>query len=173
MQGRKPIPSDIKRAAGNPGRRPLNEAEPVYTVPQRVPYAPRHLSEDGKRAWGVIAPVLMGARVLSTADLIALELCCDSYGRWISARRKLSDKGEVIDGEHGSYQNPWLAVANRAHEQTLKLLAEFGMTPSSRTRVHTLDAPRQMSLAELLFESATGQDVMVGDETGDGETSAD
>lgn len=32
-------------------------------------------------------------------------------------------------------QNPWLQVANKALEQMHKLLAEFGLTPASRSRV--------------------------------------
>jgi P27 family predicted phage terminase small subunit len=32
-------------------------------------------------------------------------------------------------------QNPMLAIANKAQEQCLKILAEFGLTPSSRSRI--------------------------------------
>jgi P27 family predicted phage terminase small subunit len=184
MRGRKPLPSDIKRANGNPGKRQLNDGEPVYTVPTATPYAPRYLSAVAQREWGRAAALLMRARVLTEADLTALALYCDAYGRWIEARAKLADQGLVIEARakldenglaimdvKGSYQNPWLFVANKAHEQMLKLLAEFGMTPSSRTRIKAVEGSRQLSLAELLFESATGQDVMVGDEASDeGET---
>ena len=165
MKGRKPKPSGVKRAEGNPGRRALNESEPVYTVPERVPYAPRFLSAEAKREWNRAATLLMRARVLTAVDLTALALYCDAYGLWIEARKETAERGAVIQGDKGLYQNPWLFVANKAHEQMLKLMAEFGMTPSSRTRIKAVESDRQMSLAELLFESATGQDVMVGEET--------
>lgn len=33
-------------------------------------------------------------------------------------------------------QSPFLAIANKAFEQMRAMLVEFGMTPSSRSRVH-------------------------------------
>lgn len=57
------------------------------------------------------------------------------------------------------YQNPWLAVANRAWEQLRKVEAEFGMTPSSRSRVTAVSSYKQLSLAEQLgFMVATDGD---------------
>lgn len=148
--------------------------EPVYTVPEQVPYAPRNLDEVAQRKWRRLAPLLMQARVLTEADLLALELLCHAYGRWIEARKKVTEQSAVLTGDKGQYQNPWVFQENKAHEQILKLCSEFGMTPSSRTRVNTVDGSRQLSLAELLFESATGMDVSVGDEeTGDVEAEAE
>jgi len=37
--------------------------------------------------------------------------------------------------EGGLYQNPWLAVANRAGETVAKLAAAMGLDPTSRSRV--------------------------------------
>jgi len=169
MRGRKPIPSNIKRANGNPGKRPLDVNEPVYTVPEQVPYAPRGLDKAAQCKWRQLAPFMMKVRVLTEADFLALELLCHSYGRWIEARKKVAEEGAVLTGDKGGqYQNPWVFQENKAHEQILKLCSEFGMTPSSRTRVSIVDGSRQLSLAELLFESATGQDVAIGDEEPDG-----
>ena len=39
-------------------------------------------------------------------------------------------------------QSPYLAIANKAMEQMRAMLTEFGMSPSSRTRVH-VTPPRQ------------------------------
>lgn len=40
-------------------------------------------------------------------------------------------------------QSPFLAIANKALEQMTKLMIEFGMTPSSRTRVHAIGAEKE------------------------------
>ena len=189
MRGRKPKASEMKRAAGNPGRRALNDAEPVYTVQEHAPYAPRHLSAEAKREWRRVAAVLARARVLTEADLAALAAYCQAWGRWVSAERKVAELGEVLQGARraqrgekrdddpecgpapgGFYQNPYLTVANKAMEQMVKIAAEFGMTPSSRTRVKTVGGPQEKSLAEILFEGATGQDVTVGSEAEDAAT---
>ena len=47
-RGRKPKPTETKRRAGNPGNRPLNEAEPTATP--GAPPRPDHLDEDGRAA---------------------------------------------------------------------------------------------------------------------------
>jgi hypothetical protein len=45
-------------------------------------------------------------------------------------------------------QSPYLAIANKAQEQMVKIMIEFGMTPSSRSRVHTtpLHGPSALAL---------------------------
>jgi phage terminase small subunit len=52
-------------------------------------------------------------------------------------------------------QSPYLAVANKAMEQMRALLAEFGMSPSSRTRVHaTPQVDEQDELEQWLRKGA-------------------
>ena len=47
--GRKPTPTTLKELKGNPGRRPLNEAEPKPAA--RLPSPPAHLSRSARREW--------------------------------------------------------------------------------------------------------------------------
>jgi len=151
MKGRKPKPAALRRAQGNPGKRPIPE-EPQLRRPARAPYAPRWLSEEAKAEWRRIAPLLLEAGLLTEADYTALALYCQAYARWRKAEEKLAEQGEILESARGGlYQNPWLAVANRAWDQIRKSLAEFGMTPSSRLRVAVAREPEK-SLAELLFE---------------------
>jgi P27 family predicted phage terminase small subunit len=49
------------------------------------------------------------------------------------------------------YQNPFLAVANRAMKQMRDFLTEFGMTPSSRSRVSSGLPPVRGEKAERFF----------------------
>ena len=55
----------------------------------------------------------------------------------MNAERNLKKYGEVILSPDKKFpvQSPYLAIANKAIEQMLKILIEFGMTPSSRSRV--------------------------------------
>ena len=61
MAGRKPKPTEMKRAQGNPGRRPLNNNEPK---PTGIPQCPSHLNEVAKREWRRIAPELIALGLL-------------------------------------------------------------------------------------------------------------
>jgi P27 family predicted phage terminase small subunit len=49
------------------------------------------------------------------------------------------------------YQNPYLAVANRAMKQMRDFLTEFGMTPSSRSRVSSSLPPPGDEKRERFF----------------------
>jgi P27 family predicted phage terminase small subunit len=47
-------------------------------------------------------------------------------------------------------QNPWLSIANKAFDQMMKLMTEFGMTPSSRSRVKTIQPKTPSGVKRLL-----------------------
>ena len=57
-----------------------------------------------------------------------------------------------VSGKGNPYQNPLLSVANAAWEQIRKMLAEFGLTPSSRQRLANLEPlGEQEDFLEQLF----------------------
>jgi P27 family predicted phage terminase small subunit len=62
---------------------------------------------------------------------------CQAWSRWVKAEEMLKSTGPVIKSKTTGaiYQNPYPAVANRAMKQMRDSLTEFGMTPSSRSRV--------------------------------------
>jgi P27 family predicted phage terminase small subunit len=154
MRGRKPKPNALKRLAGNPGKRPLNE-EPQPPMPNHTPYVPRHLNEEGKREWRRIVSVLLALGLYTVVDRAALAMYCQAWGRWVEAERTLAKEGPVLTSDKGNlYQNPWLHVANKAWDQMRKILAEFGLTPSSRARLSVNESGQELSLAELLFADA-------------------
>ena len=63
---------------------------------------------------------------------------CQAFGRWAEAEKKAALAGMIVKTKAGGLvQNPYLGIANRAGKQARELLVEFGMTPSSRTRVET------------------------------------
>jgi P27 family predicted phage terminase small subunit len=75
--------------------------------------------------------------LLSKIDRAALALFCQAWARWVEAEEALKRYGVMVKSPNGfPMQSPYLAVANKAMEQMRALLAEFGMSPSSRTRVH-------------------------------------
>ena len=151
MRGRKPTPTKLKELAGNPGHRALNSSEPEPPVPARPPYAPRFLNEDGKKEWRRVVGILMDLGLYTELDRAALTMYCQAYGRWVQAERILATQDLVLVGsEGGMYQNPMLHVANKAWEQMRKILAEFGLSPSSRSRLQ-LKGGEAPSLTEVLF----------------------
>lgn len=104
---------------------------------------PDWLSPDAAKHWPAIAEQLHQVGLLTAIDVTALGLYCEAFARWKDANARIVKYGTVIKSPNGyPIQSPYLAIANKAHEQMTKLLAEFGMTPSSRSRV-TVTKPNQ------------------------------
>ncbi len=137
-RGTKPKPTRLKLLAGNPGRRPLNQREPQPPLPPTLPKPPKHLGSDGREEWLRVGGMLLRTRVLTEADLTALSAYATVYGRWMQAELEIKRKGILVRAAPKSkvrVQNPMLPVANKAFQQMSQLLGEFGLTPSSRTRI--------------------------------------
>ena len=150
MQGRKPKPTALKRLEGNPGKRALNRAEPRPKV--EMPRPPEHLSDEEKAKWEAIVSELHSLGVMTRIDVDALARYCTIFVRWVKAEKMVREKGEIIKTAAGNIiQNPYLSIANRALDQLNKLGAEFGMTPSSRSRVKADLTDPDQELEQMLF----------------------
>jgi P27 family predicted phage terminase small subunit len=140
----------MKVLEGNPGRRPLNENEPEFRP--NSPRCPSYLQGEARREWRRVVNELYDAGVLTSVDRAALAAYCQCYARWIDAEAQIVTGGSVIKTDKGNLiQSPWVSIANRSLEEMRKFMVEFGMTPSSRSRVKAIDSAREPSLAEILF----------------------
>lgn len=137
MKGRKPAPTQLKIVKGNPGKRPLSKEEPKLEAVKLKP--PRDLSDVAKKHWRLIAKHLHAAKITTQLDQVALHLYCDAYAKWVEANDQITKYGMVVKAPSGfPIQSPYLAISNKAFEQMKALLVEFGMTPSSRSRVKSV-----------------------------------
>jgi phage terminase, small subunit, putative, P27 family len=134
MAGRKPIPTNLHILRGNPGKRQLNGDEPRFDP--SPPKCPAHLSDEAKREWRRIVRELSKAKLLTVVDRAALAAYCQAWGRWVEAEENIRKHGTLVKSPNGyPMQSPYLAVANKAMEQMTRMLVEFGMSPSSRSRI--------------------------------------
>ena len=145
MKGRKPTPTQLKIVQGNPGKRPINQDEPSASLVDVDRAAPEHMGEMAAECWVQMIGLLAGSRVITELDLHGLELYCVAYENWRKAQQKVIELGAIVKSPKSGYpvQSPYFAIANKSHEQMVKLAAEFGMTPSSRSRVSTVKAEQK------------------------------
>jgi P27 family predicted phage terminase small subunit len=109
-----------------------DEAKPEV----RLPSPPAHLSKEAKKEWRRSGRFLLEMGLISELDRAAFAAFCAVWGRWVEAEVALNTHGVLIKSPSGyPMQSPYLAVANRALDQMRSLLAEFGMSPASRSRV--------------------------------------
>jgi P27 family predicted phage terminase small subunit len=153
MRGRKPTPTGIRRANGNPGKRAWNHAEPV--APEGLPDCPPHLSPVARAEWDRIAQALYDMGVLTLVDRAALAAYCQAYARWVEAEEKLKETPVMLRTPSGYVQqSPWLSVANRQLELMGRYMAELGITPAARSRlkIDTAESPTEVVLVRYAFE---------------------
>jgi len=136
MRGRKPQPTALKVLRGNPGRRRLpEEPQPVPVVDLQPP---AWLDDGAKAEWHRLAPILARLGVLTETDTDALAAYCEAWVTWKDATQQIRKWGMVLKGKPGEIPrvSPFVKVAHNALIQMRGLLIEFGMTPSSRAKIH-------------------------------------
>lgn len=163
MAGRPPKPTAVKLAEGNPGKRPINKREP--TIGGELPRCPAWLAGEAKKEWRRLAAELHAANLLTTVDRAAMAAYCQLWARWVAIETELV---ATVPGKDGKpmpkhsltgmtdkgymYVNPLQGFAIQVLKAMKTYMVEFGMTPSSRSRIR-IDAPQEeKSLAEILFE---------------------
>jgi len=140
LKGRKPKPSHLHLINGNPGKRKRNRNEPK---PQRgIPSPPEHLSKKQAVAWGAMSVKLDEMGVLTVADGWALERLAGVYAEILEWQEIIADDGRMIeqlmsDGETvRKVVNPACIALSDADKRFKAYMAEFGLTPSARSRVN-------------------------------------
>lgn len=135
MRGRKPKPTTLKLLTGNPGKRRLNDREP--NSPAGIPICPDWLDDEAKAEWGRVTQELDAMGVLTLADRSALSAYCKAWSRWVEAEEQVRKFGMIVKSPEKGFpmKSPYLSVADQALEAMRKLLVEFGLTPSSRSRL--------------------------------------
>ncbi len=133
-------PTAIKRAEGNPGKRPLNGREPQPDP--SAPKCPQQLSKRAKAAWKKVVPQLQRMGVLTRIDGEALARYCAMLARYWDAEDFMKEHGPVfpIRDENGNLkylqQIPQVGMANKLAVMLLRIEEQFGMTPSSRSSIY-------------------------------------
>lgn len=157
-KGRKPTPSKLKQLRGRPDHRPINADEPEYELV--LPPPPVDLTEIGKSKWDELSLLFYNQRILTAADLDMLHLFCQEYELYVETYAAMKKEGGVVvkTDKGNPIQNPYLSVANQCKERMMKIMIEFGMSPSSRSRIKVTASPpapkdKQRSLANKFFRA--------------------
>lgn len=155
MRGRKPVPTHLRELRGNPGKRPLNRDEPALEA--SLPDAPEWLKGEPLGRWQAIAPQLEQLGLLTVIDVDALAAYCQVWTRWRKAEEAIVTFGQVIKTPQGyPVQSPYIGIANKALSHVRAFEAEFGMTPSARSRVTVAKAPTSSDRQRERFFGVAG-----------------
>jgi P27 family predicted phage terminase small subunit len=135
-RGRKPLATAVKEASGayrkDPQRR--NRLEPQ--AKRGWPEMPELVAADkvASEYWHRVCAILDELNILTTADVFLLEQQCLDYSQfrylWTSVR-----EGSVSDDD-GTKTKPEAREIHKYMDRMVKRMAELGLTPSARSRLH-------------------------------------
>jgi len=138
-RGTKPLPINMKVIKGTlrPSRQLKNETKAELL--NQAPKAPDWICKEGLIEWGSQVGALVNT-VISERDLSMFAMYCHSWGKFIELTREIAIHGETSIGEKGvEYEHPRSYLAERHRKAALQVAAHFGLTPSSRTGISTLE----------------------------------
>jgi phage terminase small subunit len=155
-RGPAPKPTELRKLEGLAAHRPLPQNEPKYRP--GLPDKPKRMSPGAKKIWDELVDEMAGALILRSVDQRALwHLCEDEAileeayaGIWkMVAALKKKAKAEGKELPAGAVMSMLSMTSGRLAMSSVRDLSvraiiqrrEFGLTPSSRTRVETLDYP--------------------------------
>lgn len=134
-RGRKPKPTAVKVLEGNPGKRELNMFEPVPRKTS-LPKCPDWLEEEARNEWHRLSKNLYELGLLTDLDVQAFASYCQAYARWREAEEFITQHGSLIKTKSGYWQQvPQVSIAHQNQKIMMQAAAEFGLTPSSRSRI--------------------------------------
>lgn len=140
--GPKPAPTASKKLAGTRKDR-INAAEPI--IPQGLPVAPASLPPDAAEHWSTIVSIFAELHILSPSDGPALSLYCVTYATWLEASKTLAREKVLVKTPSGIIRaHPALKIQQESARDLLRILAEFGGTPSSRSRLRISNESKQV-----------------------------
>jgi len=140
-RGRKPLPTAIKKKKGTYRKDQAIENEMTPKLVKNIPSPPDTLNKVAKAEWYRLIGELSRLKVLSHMDLSLIEVYCKEYAVYLEMNELLEKNGRVMvyKNDDGTLKHvqvaPHQRIADRAVEKMLKIAAEFGFSPSARTRI--------------------------------------
>lgn len=129
MRGRPRKPRSLKEDQGT--YRPDRDLS--IDVASGVPDPPSYLSEQALTHWDRMVQAAQKVRVLTEADGDALAMLCVAFEEYKAADIIVRDEGEICESNKGGkYQHPAVGIRSNAWKKIVRMLREFGLTPSAR-----------------------------------------
>jgi len=141
-RGRKRMPTATHEASGaydrNPNRRPVNEPQPTMGAPP-IP-AKWTKNKRAREVWDMVVSWLDDLGISSKADAGLIEHYVSHYVIAEQAWDDIQSRGVMIDGARSGdkVKNPAVGIHRSELAACEKILPEFGLSPSSRSKVQTI-----------------------------------
>ena len=133
--GRKAKPTKVLQLHGTfrSDRRNRDEPQPEIAIPDR----PEFLKGEAAREWQRLVPLLVKEKCLTEWDRAALAAYCQTWKEYraLCVRVHRVSQYTTLTSQGTEIQHPLVGAKNTAFNNLLRICGEFGLTPSSRTRL--------------------------------------
>lgn len=147
LDGRKPLPTELHLLHGNPGKRRRN---PSVKAPVSSGKVPGEVGgKTARKTWRRLAPVLSNLGILTELDELALGLLCDAVQDYEAAKLDV-EAMRSADLQDDRKVKSAQVEKREQRKAVMSMLAEFGLTPASRTRLIVPKGGGTDPLAEFL-----------------------
>ncbi len=133
-------PTKMKALKGTLRESRQTENEMDIDSLQSIPPPPSHFQERAIKEWELVTETLHNIDLLYEEDLPQLQAYCFNVWMLEKSEQELSKQGFLgtykNKGGH-SYvsKNKWISIYNEAIDKVVKLGAQFGFSPTSRTKI--------------------------------------
>jgi P27 family predicted phage terminase small subunit len=127
-------PTGLKLVTGTARADRMSGAEPEPMLLNDLK-APAHLSARSVAVWDELAPMLRRLQVLTEADVISLEMLCDSVADYRYAREQRGDDFVTHSSKGSQMVSQWLVAQQMSSKRAEAFMSKFGMDPVSRSKV--------------------------------------
>ena len=135
--GRTPKPASLRLVEGR-GRGRDSGGRVVQQPPGFVrlpPAKPSDLSPDASDLWDQFVGELQRLQLTKPLDGPALEILCETYARWKTAKVQRIAEGLTSVTSQGRGANALVGIEERAATQFRAFAAEFGLTPAAEAKL--------------------------------------
>lgn len=153
--GPAPKPTALRKLQGNPGKRGLNRNEPKPDADSiDKPYGLATHHKHVAKLWDELAPELQQLGILTNIDTMAFRLMLHHYDLAIQAVNQVQREGLTRRDENNvERKNPALQIFRDNSAAYRRYAAEFGVTPSSRSRLDVQQGAEQLALGDILVQA--------------------
>tara|TARA_R100000781_G_C4030332_1_gene110378 strand:+ start:118 stop:594 length:477 start_codon:yes stop_codon:yes gene_type:complete len=140
-KGRKKIPSKLKQMQGTEKKCRVIENEMQVDLVKEIPEVPDWLSEIGKKEWKKVTTQLYNLEMLHAVDLKLIEAYCNEISLYLECEMKLRKENRIDEFKSSQgdllrrQASPLIKIKNDALNNSLRLAAQFGLTPVARASI--------------------------------------
>jgi P27 family predicted phage terminase small subunit len=138
-RGRKPLAPEVHEHNGSYRKNPNRENKERPVIDGLSPEPPEWFGDLELEVWHALCADLEQKGIQDTSNRELLVAYCTAYVGWFECRKMVTENAyTVMDSQGNVRRHPVATDMHKFREQMNKIIPEFGLSPSSRSRLVSL-----------------------------------